>query len=229
VLAALLLLGATTALHLEEAAELPLESALEINEALRTAIAERIGARPALDDPTWTSCQRADRCLREIEARTGSDEVVYVRVYGGPLRIRLLAERISPSRASVAKVEISMPREREKWAEPIAEAAKRLYPEPHATAPPLLVVPQPQPPAVTTPVRVLPWVTTGVAIASGVAAVAFGQAAVGARDQIQREVLGSATYQPLADRMQLDATLSNVFLAAALAGVAGAALLFLTD
>src|SRR5262245_57205228 len=109
-----LLASATIALNLEESSELPLESAVKMVDALAAAIGERAGLKPIVDDPTWSGCKRDDRCLIDIAARTQASEVVLVRVYGGALTHRMIAERFRDG-ASIARAEIKVPEHAEEW------------------------------------------------------------------------------------------------------------------
>src|SRR5687768_6087322 len=126
----LLLVGSGVSIHLEELGEMPLEQASSFADGLAEAIEARTARRAVLDDPLWPECRDADRCVDAIRARTKTDDVVLLRLYSGPTKIRLYAERLSLDGLRDARIEENVPKEHAEWGPPIDKVAAQLFPEP---------------------------------------------------------------------------------------------------
>src|SRR4029077_1796837 len=112
---------------LEESEELSIETAMQIAEGLGRAIETRSGLSPVIDDPVWGVCRAAARCLPEVRARTGAGDIVLVKLFGAPKKVRLIAQRFPLGRAPDPRFEINVPIEREGWTEPLEAAARALF------------------------------------------------------------------------------------------------------
>lgn len=224
-----LLLSATVALSLEESAELPLETAVKAVDSLAQAITARTGVSVIVDDPTWSGCKREDRCLNEIASRTRVQEVVLVRVFGGALSHRLIAELFS-GRAPSYRAEVDLSADRpEVWSEVLAGAAAALFP---AVSPrvDLLAVPEP-PSAAPVADTFSPWpfVALGAAVALVAGGAVFGARSASARSRLESEVLPEAEHNVLLRRSSRSQTTANILFVGAGAAAAGGVVLFFID
>src|SRR5688572_8419299 len=105
----LLLVGSGVGVHLEELGEMPLAEASSFADRLAEAIEARTGRRAVLDDPLWPACKESNRCVDAIRARTETEDVVLLRLYKGPTKIRLIAERLSLDGLRDARLEENVP------------------------------------------------------------------------------------------------------------------------
>lgn len=172
----LLLVGSGVSLHLDEHAELPLEEATDLADGLARAIEARTNRRVILDDPLWPDCRQADRCLDAIRARTDTDDVVLLRLYSGPTKIRLIAERLSLDSLRDGRLEKNIPKEAgEARSDALVEVALSLFPEsPAPTTSTQLIEGAPEEEQGTGVLAVLGWTSIGVAGASLAVATGFG-------------------------------------------------------
>lgn len=231
-----LLLSATVALSLEESAELPLETAVEAVDGLARAITARTGISVIVDDPTWSGCKREDRCLNDIASRTRVQEIVLVRVFGGALSHRLLAERFS-GRAASRRAEVDLSSEHpEAWSEVLAGAAAALFPEvtaraegtarPEVVNAPPLGAKSPPPETAWSP---WPFVALGAAVALVAGGAVFGARGASARSRLESEVLPEAEHNVLLRRSARSQTAANVLFVGAGVSAAGGVVLFFID
>ena len=223
----LLLLGAGVGLHFEQVAELSLEDASAVAIQLGQAPAPRVGGAAALDDPLWPECGRRDRCVEEVRQRTGASELVYLRVLGGPTKIRLIAERLQPGRAHPPLTR-TLPRDQPSWAAELAELAAALYPEvlpPPPEDPALVAIPPPPAPESNAWVPLVP-IGVGVAVAG--VGVGFGLSSRSTRETLETTSLPEAEYQDGLSKMRTHGLVANVLLGTAVVAVATGLVLWLT-
>jgi hypothetical protein len=225
----LALLGSGVGVHLEEIGELPLEEGSELARELGRAVERRTGEHFVLDDPLWPPCQSADRCLAAIRDRTRANDLVLVKVYGAPTKIRLIAERLELGAISGQRVELNVPRAREQWTPTLDEAALALFPKAPiakreddaaraATAPP----PQEEE---RWPLWV-PYAVLGTGALALAAGAAFGLSSSSARDRAETVELSDEEYARTIDRMRAHGLAANILFGTAAAGLgAGLALL----
>lgn len=206
-----LLITASVTVRVEDAPGVTPEETRLVSEALAAAIQERTGATHALDLARDYPCDREDRCLEEIRARTGAEEVVLVKLLGALTKIRLLAEAVNLGSGSRRNAQADLPREQEGWKAPLAGVALILFPggiqqtisprakaaPPPATAPPAspetqrpqegttpaeLVAQGPAPAAESDPT---PWIVLGTSIGVLAGGTVLGILAQDARDSLE--------------------------------------------
>ena len=200
-------------LHLEDVAGLSIEDAMALAERLGEALAPRAGGRYVLDDPLWPECSGPGRCISEVQLRTKADEVVYVRLYAGPTRIRLIAERVTgPKRLPV---EDDLPRQGSPADARWDRMAVRLFPEPLSSSAPSLgpqLVPAPASPDGRA-FGPWPYVTAGTGVVAVAVAGAFGVSSRSARSRIESEPLSNAAFERELSRMTDHGNVANVLFA----------------
>jgi hypothetical protein len=142
-----LLIAATAqvGLQIEQTSGVPWTEAQALVERLAEKIGDRTGARPPIDDPLWSACQREDRCLAEIRSRLAVSTVVLIRVLGAPATVRLVAERHGPAGGPPQAATIDLPRG-EDPARALTAFAATLFPQVAAPAPPPPPLAAPGPP-----------------------------------------------------------------------------------
>jgi len=232
---ALTLASATVGIRLEESEELSIETAMQIAEGLGRAIQTRSGLSPVIDDPVWGVCRAADRCLPEVRARTGAGDIVLVKLFGAPKKVRLIAQRFSPGLSPEPRFEINVPIEREGWNAPLEAAARALFAQATTIDPKALVHgvelpknqldPHPPPKGERS---VVPWVLVGAGAAALIAGSIFGFSSRSARSAVETEPHSDAEVDVLTDRMRAHGWTANVlFSVSALSAAGGVALLVL--
>jgi hypothetical protein len=227
----LLLVGSGVSVHLEELGEMPLEEASSFADRLAEAIEARTARRAVLDDPLWPECKEANRCIDAIRARTKTDDVVLLRLYSGPTKIRLYAERLSLDGLRDARLEENVPKERAEWGPPIDKLASQLFPEP----------PRPEEEAAdvvsTTTVQestgffdVAPWVVLGAGGATLIVSGVFGLSWRSARSDLMEPNPDPEAFDDAFNRMQSHGRIATGLLIGGLAGLAaGGVLLMFAD
>lgn len=168
----LLIAGSVVALHLEEAEGV---TAVE-TDLLVSTLADTLSAGHQVIDSRKIAltCPTVQRCGIEIAARTGATQVIYLRIFGIPAKIRVIAESAGSSRGSVT---IDLQRDQRSWRTALQKIAGELAP-----APAPAIVAKKSPPALVTPVApeelrersVGPYVTIGASAALGIAAMFVG-------------------------------------------------------
>jgi hypothetical protein len=217
----LLLVGSGVSVHLEELGETPLQEASTFAERLADAIESRTARRAVLDDPLWPECREASRCVDAIRARTKTDDVVMLRLYSGPTKLRLIAERLSLDGLRNARIEENFPREEKAWADPIANLTERLFPEPPKPEEEITEgaeVPSPTEESVGF-FDVAPWAVFGVSAAALAASAGFALSSRAARRDLANQP-DEDLYNSTFDRMQSHQRIANGFLVGGLAGIA---------
>lgn len=226
-------IGATVGVHIEELGEISLRRALVAVEAFERAIEKRTGRPIRLDDPTW-GCEGSDRCIGEIRARTGGEDLVLVRVLAGPSKIHLLLARFGPKEAPgprVAEAHLS-PDKDAGWDPALDAAARSLFPEPALSAI-AAELPSPETRAPLPPARsqltlrsTLPWAAIGAGLIAGGVGAAFALSNRNARAQIRSSALPASEYEALSDRARAHGLWADVLLGTSALGlIAGVTLL----
>lgn len=223
----LLLLGAGVGLHLEQVAELSLEDASAVAIELVQALEPRVGGAAVLDDPLWPDCGRRDRCAEEVRQRTSASELVYLRVLGGPTKIRLIAERLQPGLSHPPQTR-TLPRDQKSWASELGELATALYPEvlPAPAEEPALVA---LPPVAAPPSRAwVPLVPIGVGVVLAGVGVGFGLSSRSTRETLETTALPEEEYQAGLSKMRTHGLAANLLLGTAVIAAATGVVLWLT-
>lgn len=181
---------ATIAIHVESADGVSPVEIGQLTETLQSAIERRTGERPRVDTITGDDCDKDDRCITDIKARTERSEVVFVNILGVPNRVRLLAERVTAARARETNLDLD--RTPDTWTGAMDGVATILFPEatPTAQAPLPGVEVRPPPPPVTAPTVAkskspIPWIILSASAAVGVGAVLSGLASANRRKQVE--------------------------------------------
>lgn len=231
---ALTLAGATVGIRLEESEELSIEEAMQITEAFGRAIQARSGLTPVIDDPVWGVCRAADRCLPEVRARTGASDIVLVKLFGAPKKIRFVAQKFRAGLPPDQRYEINVPIEREAWSAPLEEAARNMF-EPKvelkARVEPPKVELTKDPPA-TAPVEetsVAPWVLIGAGATALIAGSILGLSSRSARGSVETEPHTDAEVEELTDRLKVHGWTANILFSVSVLSAAGGAALLLLD
>ena len=228
----LLLVGSGVSVHLEELGEMPLQEASTFGDRLAEAIESRTARRAVLDDPLWPECREANRCVDAIRARTTTDDVVLLRLYSGPTKLRLIAERLSVDGLRDARIEENVPRDASAWSEPIANLAERLFPEPPKPEEEVadrIVAPRPVEEEIGF-FDVAPWAMFGASVATLAVSAGFGISSRSARKDLESAQPDDDTFGATFDRMQSHQRIANGCLAGGLAGIAvGGVLLMFAD
>jgi len=126
-LSALLSLCFGVAVSVEEVREVPSEAADEVTSLVTDEIERATGVNPVLDHRLWSSCEEGARCLAEVRARTGESELLLLRLFGGPLSIQLVAEKIAEGSVLPAR-SVDLPKgSREGWRSMVAEMIATMF------------------------------------------------------------------------------------------------------
>ena len=193
-----LLLGATVAIQVEKSRGVSTDEVLALLDALGKAVEARTGEPPVVsaDTEAW-ACPKIADCVERLQAETGAEEILLVRVVGVSKRVRLVVERIS----GFKRQEIDLSRQRASWAPvvggvvdallppPAPEAEAKLEPTaspPAGPAPPALAATATAAPAVTSS-SVWPWFTAGGGVLAGAAAGVAYAVAAGEHDTYMTE------------------------------------------
>ena len=230
----LLVLGAGMALHVETAKNVSESNTDEIVSGLAAAIEARTGVAPARSTrPPPDGCPRRDRCATEIRGHTRADEVVFLRVIGGPSRIRLAGELVQKSGDTAARVQVDLTPGAVGNKGTFEGVAAILLPDAVRLAPP----PPPELGCVTTTATLAgvlpsdgdpeaaetkwaPWVVLGAsAVAAGVGAV-FGVQNVQTRDDIATKPHTGDEVESLQDQAFGQGLAANLLIGTAAVGLA---------
>jgi hypothetical protein len=223
----------TVGVRLEQTADVPLETGLEIERALVGALSSRLGTDVAIDSPDWAPCDRADKaCIDGIRARMHADSVVVLRIFGAPTAIRLVVKLFGATEAPVSS-ELDLERSSDTWRAALDGLAKQLFP----------VVTRPAPAVTAEEPRAkepkgfsfAPWAAfAGGAVCAGVGAY-FMVRQNQTKNQLDAE-FAAVPFQPgpparsMANDYATQQTAANTLMSVAAAGaIAGAILLLLGD
>lgn len=126
-LSALLSLCFGVAVSVEEVREVPNDAADEVTSLVTDEIERVTGINPVLDHRVWSSCEEGARCLAEVRASTGESELLLLRLFGGPLSIQLVAEKIAEGSTVPART-VDLPKSaRDRWRSMVAEMISAMF------------------------------------------------------------------------------------------------------
>lgn len=223
-----LALAASVGLRLEEVGELSMEEGMALTRALANTIEKSTGQKVAIDDPLWSSCQRKDRCIEEIKARTRSDEVIFIKIFAGVTMLRVQVNRIGPQGAQEAALDV--PNDAQTWSAPLRKLTLKLFPQaraqPDKPMKTLKKTTTDPPPEKTS---IVPWVVLGVSAAVAGIGVGFGVSSRSARNDSQDPTLPDPRFDLLADRAQTHGIAANVLFISAALGAVTSVVLYLLD
>jgi len=220
----LLVYGAVVAVRIDDVTDVPLGRAIQIAEEFGHAIEQDSELRAIVDDPSWSRCTEAGRCLAELRARTGAGPLVLLRIYGGLTQIRVFAER--PETEGGGKAEVDLPLDSEGASAATHALVHRLFPELlHREGTRLGLAPQlpPGPP----PPRLVPWVVAGTSVLALAVGVGLGLSSRGARSAVETAPHSDPEIARLTDQTQAHGLAANLLFGAAGLGALVAGALFL--
>jgi hypothetical protein len=242
VYAALLAIGAGVAIHVEEAVNVPHETALAIASELRDLVERWSGeSRVVVDDIVWTECARSDRCVGEIRSRTSAEDVLLLKLQGAPTRIRILAELHPMDESKTRKLILDTshaPSERERALLPLVEDffARRsgsiaiASTSTRSSSPTAFglegIAPERQKPQTA---ESLSYVLMGAGSVLLGAGVVVGIRAQAARSRLQHEALTREEISELDDQTNQRAIAADVLVGAAIAGIVAGVVFLLVD
>jgi hypothetical protein len=212
----MVVLSATTAVHIEEAGEQALGTARLLAEDLARSIERRTASPAVVDERVGGECR--DRCVSAVRQRTGADEVVLLRVFRSPTLIRLVAERFKGTATPTTTASRDINNVPEYWKGALDGVAASLFP---ASRPRkwIEIIPEPvaRPPSSS---RLGAWVfiSGGVSVAAGATALGFGIAARNTKNDIEGSVLFQRDYEAMASHLSDQALAANVLFAVAAVG-----------
>lgn len=222
---ALSLVSADVGLHLESRSDLSVDQSLRISHALAQAIQAHTGHAVVIDDPLWPSCGAEQGCLDQILARTRTRNVVLLRAYAGPTRIRLVAERAP----RIAHSTVDLPLAEEGWTQPLEAMAATLFPDARPQDL-VLAAPSTDAPTPRRSVRVAPWVAAGLTVATAAVGAGFGVSSLKARNSLVGPPdLNPDVFAQRLDRMDQHGMAANTLLLTAAVGAVVTTVLFLWD
>jgi hypothetical protein len=137
--AAALILGARIGLYVEDHVGVAAQRADRVTQEVQAALGRLSGAAIAVEPPF--RCDSEDRCVGEIRTRTRADEVVMLRMFAGPTRIRLLAERVAIAGRTAVSAEAELKQDEETWKSALDAVAATLFPESAAKSGTVIVSP----------------------------------------------------------------------------------------
>lgn len=218
-LAALVAIG----VHVETLADTPLELAEALTSSIAAALRERTGAPPNIDSLDWATCTAGDRCLEEIRARLGSDDVLLLRFFPGPTMIRIVAHRMRPHASTPSPaIERDLPRDRFKWRAELRAMSAALYPDIQAAPPNLELIEKPPALEAAGERSIAPWIVLGAGAAALAVGIVFGAQSASTGKQITSEFHLDGELDALESRMKTQALTANIlFVTAAAGGIAG--------
>lgn len=220
---ATMLIGDGVAVRLAEVGELELRAAIEICGVFAGELRARTSSAVVFDDPTW-ECDANDRCEAELRARTGMSEIVFVRVFNGPTRIQVEAER--PGRRGSVLLAL----DRSDWKARLADLAASLFDPQRSSRTAKTVIDAPPPVPVEAPRSILvPSILLG---AGGVAALiggALGSSSKSAGSQLDSMLFFADRHRELSDRQRAHGLGADVAFGIAGAAVAAAVVMFFVD
>jgi hypothetical protein len=127
----LLIFGAASsgvAVLLEPLGELAPELSEQLVSDLSKAIEKRSGSRVVIDEASGP-CLDPNGCIAAVRSRTAAEEVLWLRLFAGPLSIRIAAERTAAGESTAtARIEADLPKSRASWQVPLVEMVGKIVP-----------------------------------------------------------------------------------------------------
>lgn len=228
-----LLAASPVGIHVEEAGEVSLREAAVLATDLGRQVEARMGRRALVEDPTWRACSEPAACRRQLLEGGLAPTWVFLRLFGGPTKLRVIAERVerhaghSGHSGGGLVVEQNVPRDPELWGEALGAVAAELFPEPPlgSEAPRGLVEVPAEPPVEVGP-RLAPWIAVGSGVVLASVGVGFGLSSHGATRQILERPLSDADYRDARARADGHGTAANVIFGAAAVALVTAAVIW---
>ncbi len=214
---ALLAVGTTLAIHVEEVGDVPPALAQQLVAELAGAAEAHAGVRVVIDEDRG-GCLAGQPCAAAIRSRTSAIELLLVRLIGGPLRVRVAIEH-HPSEGVAGRTDqADLARE----GGDVSAVARALV---SRTLPARAREPLAEAPSIAPPDRGTPWLAItllGVGAASAATGVALGVSSDSAVDALRGGAGPASEVLALDDRARTQATAANVlFVVAAGALTAG--------
>lgn len=218
---ALLLIGATVGISVDEVRDVDASVTDRIVETLSARIQEHSGLTVVLDTMLWNSCTRDDRCVEDVRSRTKTRDVAFVQIFGGVRRVRVSVDHVDPD-GNHRSARATLPLDRD-FGPALQKVVEQTFSPGVAPPPdvPLVVTPPPPEPRARWPI----WLTAGLTVAAAGTAIGFGVSAQGATSQLDGRITRPTEYDALETRADQHGMVSNAAWIAA--GVAAAATLTL--
>jgi hypothetical protein len=124
---AVLVLGARVGLYVEDRVGVDEQRAMRVTAEVQAAITRQSGATVTVE-PSFR-CDAEDRCVGEIRTRTRADDVVMLKMFAGPTRIRVRAERMTLGAHAAISAEEELKQDEETWRSPLDGLARTLFPD----------------------------------------------------------------------------------------------------
>jgi hypothetical protein len=157
--------------------------------------------------------------------------VVLLRIYSGPTKLRLIAERLSLDGLRDARIEDNVPRAAKEWDAPIAKLAEQLFPEPPRPEERVERIVTPEVPEEEVGFfDVAPWVVLGTSVVALGVGAGFAVSSQSARDELLDMPTSESRFAATFDRMQTHGRVANgMFIGGAIGVAAGGVLLMFAD
>jgi hypothetical protein len=239
----LMLLGAGgIAIHVEDARDVSEQQIGYIVADLSSAIARRTGETPRISTfEPGEECGRKDRCVGSIRSETGADDIVFVRLFAAPTRVRVVAELVDDSKGIVQRARADLSRSRRRITgatelEAIDALAGELFPS--GTPPPAKPVAAGITVAATTsPMmqleqddsRLWPWWVIGGSVVAGGFGAWLGLQNTRARDEGMMPGVPPSRVDELQDRTFATGMGANILIGVAATGLITGTVLLLTE
>lgn len=229
------LVVSVTAVHVDDAEDLPRDTARALAESVVASLRASTGAAHVLDDDAvWEGCAPGVTCLDEIRARTRADDLVLLRFFAGPTTIRVVLLFV-PDGASAPThtARGDVPRSPDAWPEALAKIAGELSAQaPRAraeTSDDLTATAPPRVEARSTLRQLAPWLGFAAGAAATAAGLGFGVSSDRAKEELRTRVVFGPELDALEARGRDHAVLADVFFGVAIAGAITGVVLFVTD
>lgn len=224
----LLLLPSAIGLHVGTYDRISIREVLEVSEQVQAALEARTGQDVRIDAVDWAQCDAFDACADGARARMQVDEVVLLRVFGGPLQIFVEARREvdgEERKASGAHPKSAL------TPAAFAPLVAALFPPGPARAPPRAALGVVATASVAAPAAdyTAPLVVGGVSVALAAVGVGLGLSSRGASQTAMQSFLPPSEHEATVGRADEHALAANVLFGAAAAGAVTALVLWLVD
>lgn len=126
---AMLFCGANVAVHVADAQDVSKSEIAKITAALGRAIEKRTGRAVAADTRHASPCTTLPECLAGIRTRTEASDIVLLRIFGVPTRVRVIAELWGDDQAPGPRAHTDLSRAAKSWAALFDHVAADLFPQ----------------------------------------------------------------------------------------------------
>lgn len=220
---ALLAVGTTLALHVEEVGDVPPALAQQIVAQLAEQVEAHSGLAVVIDEDR-SGCLAGQPCAAAIRSRTSALELLLVRLIGGPIRVRVAIEHRLADDVAGRSGEADVPREGGDVERVVRGLVEATLPARAIEAVPVSVAPQPDPDP--------PWIAItllGVGAASAATGVIMGLGSQSAIDDLRAGAGPADEIARLDDRAGTQATVANVLFVVAAGALAAGVMAWLAD